>query len=202
MGKIPWRRAWQPTPVFVPGESPRTEEPGGLPSMGLQSWTQHISCLSEGEGRRGQLKIGQRGGMAEERGYVTGFWKQEKTDTVCTHRGKFLPFPTQDTDAPGRAPRGHTCSPLLLVYTSPRQRPGLDQQWAAEFRTPWAAGLGARPGVDERYRGTQGGAGRESKSLTRAGSSHGTLPWYKRRHRGLCVKGTCPRSPSMSWVGP
>ena len=29
-GKIPWRRAWQPTPVFLPGESPWTEEPGGL----------------------------------------------------------------------------------------------------------------------------------------------------------------------------
>ena len=30
VGKIPWRRAWQPTPVFLPGESPWTEEPGGL----------------------------------------------------------------------------------------------------------------------------------------------------------------------------
>ena len=29
VGKIPWRRAWQPTPIFVPGESPWTEEPGG-----------------------------------------------------------------------------------------------------------------------------------------------------------------------------
>ena len=28
--KIPWSRAWQPTPVFLPGESPWTEEPGGL----------------------------------------------------------------------------------------------------------------------------------------------------------------------------
>ena len=36
VGKIPWRRAWQPTPVFLPGESPWTEEPGGLQSMGLQ----------------------------------------------------------------------------------------------------------------------------------------------------------------------
>ena len=26
----PWRRAWQPTPVFLPGESSWTEEPGGL----------------------------------------------------------------------------------------------------------------------------------------------------------------------------
>ena len=29
VGKIPWRRAWQPTPVFLPGESPWTEEPAG-----------------------------------------------------------------------------------------------------------------------------------------------------------------------------
>ena len=28
-GTIPWRRAWQPTPVFLLGESPWTEEPGG-----------------------------------------------------------------------------------------------------------------------------------------------------------------------------
>ena len=32
MGLIPGlgRRAWQPTSVFLPGESPWTEEPGGL----------------------------------------------------------------------------------------------------------------------------------------------------------------------------
>ena len=34
MRKIPWRRTWQPTPVFLTEESPR--EPGGLQSMGLQ----------------------------------------------------------------------------------------------------------------------------------------------------------------------
>ena len=36
VGKIPWRRAWQPTPIFLPGESPWTEEPGGLQSTGSQ----------------------------------------------------------------------------------------------------------------------------------------------------------------------
>ena len=36
VGKISWRRAWQPTPVFFPGEFPWTEEPGGLQSMGWQ----------------------------------------------------------------------------------------------------------------------------------------------------------------------
>ena len=36
VGKIFWRRAWQPTPVFLPRESPWTEEPGRLQSMGSQ----------------------------------------------------------------------------------------------------------------------------------------------------------------------
>ena len=36
LGKILWRRKWQPTPVFLPGESPWTEEPGRLQSMGSQ----------------------------------------------------------------------------------------------------------------------------------------------------------------------
>ena len=49
VGKIPWRRAWKPTPVFLLGESPWTEDPGGLQSMGSQrvrhNWeTKHI-CL-------------------------------------------------------------------------------------------------------------------------------------------------------------
>ena len=39
MWEIPWRRAWQPTPVFLPGELPWTEEPSGLQSTGSQSWT-------------------------------------------------------------------------------------------------------------------------------------------------------------------
>ena len=34
VGKIPWRRAWQPTLVFLPGEW--IEEPGRLQSMGSQ----------------------------------------------------------------------------------------------------------------------------------------------------------------------
>ena len=33
VGKIPWRRAWQTIPVFLPGESPWTEQPARLQSM-------------------------------------------------------------------------------------------------------------------------------------------------------------------------
>ena len=36
VGKILWRRAWQPTQVFLPGDPPWTEEPGGLQSVGSQ----------------------------------------------------------------------------------------------------------------------------------------------------------------------
>ena len=36
LGRFPWRRAWQPTPVFLPGEPAWTEEPGRLQSMGSQ----------------------------------------------------------------------------------------------------------------------------------------------------------------------
>ena len=36
IGKIPWRREWQPAPVFLPWRIPGTEEPGGLQITGLQ----------------------------------------------------------------------------------------------------------------------------------------------------------------------
>ena len=36
VGRTPWRRAWQPTPVFLPVESLRTEEPNELQSLGSQ----------------------------------------------------------------------------------------------------------------------------------------------------------------------
>ena len=43
VGKIPWRRAWQPTLVFLPGESPWTEEPGRLQSIASESDTTEVS---------------------------------------------------------------------------------------------------------------------------------------------------------------
>ena len=36
VGKIRWRREWQPAPIFLLGGSPWTEEPGGLQSRGSQ----------------------------------------------------------------------------------------------------------------------------------------------------------------------
>ena len=52
VGKIPWRRAWQPTPVFLPEESPWTEELDGQPwgcrvrhDWATKSSTAHPICL-------------------------------------------------------------------------------------------------------------------------------------------------------------
>ena len=36
VGKVPWRRKWQLTAVFLPRKIQRTEEPGSLQSKGLQ----------------------------------------------------------------------------------------------------------------------------------------------------------------------
>ena len=39
----PWGRKWQPTPVFLPEKIPRTEEPGGLQSIGSQKSQTQLS---------------------------------------------------------------------------------------------------------------------------------------------------------------
>ena len=38
VGKIPWRRAWQPTPVFLPGESPWTESLWDRKESDMTEW--------------------------------------------------------------------------------------------------------------------------------------------------------------------
>ena len=40
LGRFPWRRKWQPIPVFLPGEFHGQRSLAGyIQSMGLQSWT-------------------------------------------------------------------------------------------------------------------------------------------------------------------
>ena len=54
VGKIPWRREWQPTSVFLPGESPWTEEPGRLQSKRSQKvihdWSNLAGIWSSSQG--------------------------------------------------------------------------------------------------------------------------------------------------------
>ena len=39
--RLTWRKAWQPTPAFLPGEAPWTEDPGWLQSLVLQRAGHH-----------------------------------------------------------------------------------------------------------------------------------------------------------------
>ena len=46
ISNVPWRRAWEPTPVFLPGRIPWTEEPGcyspwGCKESNMTEVTQH-----------------------------------------------------------------------------------------------------------------------------------------------------------------
>ena len=60
VGKIPWRRQWQLTPIFLAGRIPWTKEPSGLQPMGLQSQTglsRHACTISRQQrGQRNMLK--------------------------------------------------------------------------------------------------------------------------------------------------
>ena len=56
-GKIPWRREWQPTPLFLPGESHGQRTQAGYSPWGLEESDtteqltlslSHISCVFKG----------------------------------------------------------------------------------------------------------------------------------------------------------
>ena len=55
---------WQPTPVFLPGESAWTEEPGGLQSVGSQSQTRlrDLTLSSWCSGTTQQYRLGREMG--------------------------------------------------------------------------------------------------------------------------------------------
>ena len=74
VGKIPWRRKWHPTPVFLPGENPMDEESGGLHSMGSQRAgpnraTKHTESFEGLTGDGG-------GAFTMAHSYTPGWWPQ------------------------------------------------------------------------------------------------------------------------------
>ena len=73
VGRIPWRRKWQPTPSFLPGESPWTGESGRLQSMGSQRVRQ--DWVSEKQRQEGPLppRTGRRKALQEAVG-MPGLW--------------------------------------------------------------------------------------------------------------------------------
>ena len=84
---MPWRRAWQPTPVFLPGKSPWAEEPGGLQSMGSQrgrqDWaTKHSTAQTGRQQSRWPLHFSAVRPQAIEFSFQLTF-KKEKEKQGC-----------------------------------------------------------------------------------------------------------------------
>lgn len=114
---LPWLSPLAPP---LPTPHPGTDSPASV-SLHLMPTSLHGRratrsgsllgyCLS------GQLKIGQRGRI----GYITSFWKQEKTDTVCTHKRKIPARSHTRQVGPSWASRGHTRPLIHLGLHSPQ----------------------------------------------------------------------------------
>ena len=54
---IPWRRKWQPTPVFLLGESPWTGKLGRLQSMGSQQNRTQLSSGNSGRDKKSSVYL-------------------------------------------------------------------------------------------------------------------------------------------------
>ena len=93
-----WRREWQPAPVSLPGESPWTEEPGGLQSMGLHrvgdDWVTYPlnvnTSTRELSGRHARhcWKTSPAANNKESR--YKGKWKSNKETETCRRHGEVL----------------------------------------------------------------------------------------------------------------
>ena len=57
VGNIPWRRKWQPTPVFLLGESPWTGKLGRLQSMGSQQNRTQLSSGNSGRDKKSSIYL-------------------------------------------------------------------------------------------------------------------------------------------------
>ena len=57
VGKMSWRKARQPTPVFLPGESPWAEKPGGLQSIASQRVKHNSRDLAPMHNKQSKARI-------------------------------------------------------------------------------------------------------------------------------------------------
>ena len=98
--KIPWRRAWQPTPVFWPGES---QGHGRLQSIGSQkswTWLKHLGTHTHtlwlqglSQGNRGCGCGATRAGIAKPLGWPqSGGFFQKRKHPHCCYWVFLLPF--------------------------------------------------------------------------------------------------------------
>ena len=87
VGKISWRRKWQPTPVFLPGKSHGLRGLVGCSPWGCKeldtlsdfTFTFHFSCIGEGNGNPLQCSCLENPGMGEPGGLPSMGVTQSRT---------------------------------------------------------------------------------------------------------------------------
>ena len=128
VGKISWRKAWHPTPVFLPGESPWTEEPGELQSMGSQrvmteQLSTHMKCLAWCLGADGKTLAS----VLTIHNPYTGWLEQQKHCLKVLEAGRL---------------RSRCCQGLCLLKTVREGPPSLACRWpsftcVSSYRLPF-----------------------------------------------------------------
>ena len=124
VGKIPWKRAWQLTPIFLPRESPRTEEPGGLQSIGSQrvghNWND-LACSKK---------------PPESEEMLSFLWRKNRCVVLLDHTAKYiLPevgprfsfflFPPSFAQPPLTIESKEELKSLLIKVKKESEKPGL-----------------------------------------------------------------------------
>ena len=112
LGRFSWRRAWQPTPVFLAGESPWTEEPGRLQSIGSQrvrhNWsTQHSTYIYIKSGFLGGTVIKNLPANAGGMGSISGSRRSPGEGKGNPLQYSCLKIPYRERDLVGYSLLGH-----------------------------------------------------------------------------------------------
>ena len=131
VGKIPWRRAWQPTPVFLPGKCPWTEEPwqGRMGFMGSQrvrhNWaTKHSTATSQGtpgvtrswERLRRILLYSFQRECGSTKTFISDYRPPENSLILSHQVFDHLLWQTQESKYP-LIPRYHCCLPIVILLS-------------------------------------------------------------------------------------
>ena len=100
--KIPWRREWQLTPIFLPGES-WTEEPCGFRVHGIAKLDTHTHTHTHTNTYQHYIKCKY---SKREVLSIFGIWKfQNAAKKFCGHRVKRIEIPDYQTSKMNTSPR-------------------------------------------------------------------------------------------------
>ena len=144
--KIPWRRTWQPTPAFLPGESPQTEESVGCSPRGHKELdtTERLSTAQYSHtvsGRVGLHKLsgGKFGFMALKDEHIFEGQPHSQASPTSTH-GQ-MPWPGSWRQCSVQSRRGHI---HILIPSTHQQLPTGGSMKKGKCRVSSASGRSTR----------------------------------------------------------